>query len=216
MLWTYFIIQSLSSTDAPWCGHCKALAPEYAKAATQLAEEGSTIKLAKVDATVESSLGEKFGVKGYPTLKFFRSGKDSEYGGGRTAGDIVNWLKKKTGPPAAALSTQEDVEKMIAEDVAVIGFFKDQESDDAKAFLEAAAATDDVPFGITSEQALFDANKVEKDGVVLFKNFDEKRNDLTEGITADSVKEFIAANQLPLLIEFTQDVSSKHHTKCPP
>ena len=85
---------------------------------------------------------------------------------------------------------------------------QDQESDAAKAFLEVASTKDDVPFGITSEQTLFDGNKVEKDSVVLFKNFDEKRNDLSEGITVESVTEFVAANQLPLLIEFSQDVSS--------
>jgi len=47
---------------APWCGHCKKLAPEYARAAKQLAADG--IKLAKVDASEEKSLGEKYEVRG--------------------------------------------------------------------------------------------------------------------------------------------------------
>lgn len=110
--------------DAPWCGHCKALAPQYAQAATQLAESESAIKLGKVDATEETKLGEKYEVRGYPTLKFFKKGVPMEYGGGRQAGDIVSWLRKKTGPPATAIATQEDLDKIRTEEVAVVGFFK--------------------------------------------------------------------------------------------
>ena len=49
---------------APWCGHCKALAPHYEEAATAL--KVKNIKLAKVDCVEEADLCQAKGVQGYP------------------------------------------------------------------------------------------------------------------------------------------------------
>lgn len=89
--------------------------------------------------------------------------------GGRTDSEIVAWLKKKTGPPAQPLATTEDVKKFLEKEVAVIGFFKDQESEPAKAFLSAADGIDDIEFGIVSDAAVASEQKVEGDKIVLFK-----------------------------------------------
>jgi len=89
---------------APWCGHCKSLAPEYEKAAKKLKGK---VPLAKVDATVERDLAEKFEIRGYPTIKFIRNGNAEEYGGGRTEQTIVDWIESNTGPAVVEVTEAE-------------------------------------------------------------------------------------------------------------
>ena len=57
---------------APWCGHCKSLAPEYIKAAERLKNNDPPYYVAKVDATANDELAQRFGIKGFPTLFFFK------------------------------------------------------------------------------------------------------------------------------------------------
>jgi protein disulfide-isomerase A6 len=57
---------------APWCGHCKNLAPHWASAATQLKGK---VKLGAIDATEHRVLASRFGIQGFPTIKFFGAGK---------------------------------------------------------------------------------------------------------------------------------------------
>ncbi|XP_059609548.1 protein disulfide-isomerase A6 homolog [Phlebotomus argentipes] len=82
---------------APWCGHCKNLAPQWAKAASELKGK---VKLGALDATVHQQKAQEYGVQGYPTIKFFPGGKKdrhsvSDYDGGRTSSDIVTWALDK-------------------------------------------------------------------------------------------------------------------------
>jgi len=195
---------------APWCGHCKALAPEYVKAAKILEEKGSAIKLAKVDATEENELAEENQIRGYPTLKFYRNGKAQDYNGGRVADEIVSWLLKKTGPAAKTLATAEEVKQFQEEsEVAVVGFFKDADSEAAKEFLKSAGGIDEYPFALVSNADAASANNVEGDAVVVFKKFDEGRNDLTTDFNEEAITKFVKGSALPLVVDFNHETAQK-------
>uniref|UniRef100_A0A0G4GES3 Protein disulfide-isomerase n=1 Tax=Chromera velia CCMP2878 TaxID=1169474 RepID=A0A0G4GES3_9ALVE len=127
---------SLIEFYAPWCGHCKRLAPEYEKAAQKLK---GTFPLAKVDATVERSLADKFQIRGYPTIKFFKNGKDFEYDGGRTESTIVDWIEKKTGPAVTVVKSADELTKILGEKhVVYVGKLKSDSSDLYKTFEKVA------------------------------------------------------------------------------
>ena len=88
---------------APWCGHCKRLAPEYEKAADLLKQSGSSAVVAKVDATIEKAAASTYSIRGYPTLLYFENGQNVEkYSGGRTGEDISKYLIEKAGVPVKA------------------------------------------------------------------------------------------------------------------
>ncbi|KAF9897919.1 hypothetical protein BX616_004760, partial [Lobosporangium transversale] len=62
-----------------------------------------TVVIANVDATVETAVAEKYGVKGYPTIKFFAAdGTVEDYTGGRSEQDFVDFINQKTGTQRAA------------------------------------------------------------------------------------------------------------------
>jgi protein disulfide-isomerase A6 len=85
---------------APWCGHCKNLAPEYEKVATAFKKANAKAIIASVDADKHPSLGSRFDVKGFPTLIYFPKGDPAEtkaYSGGRTAEDIIEYINNEAG-----------------------------------------------------------------------------------------------------------------------
>ncbi|XP_064480553.1 protein disulfide-isomerase A6 homolog isoform X2 [Ornithodoros turicata] len=103
---------------APWCGHCKNLAPHWAKAATELKGQ---VKLGAVDATTYQGLASQYGVQGYPTIKYFPAGKKDknsaeDYNGGRTSGDIVQWALEKVAESAPAPELKQITKGSVLEE----------------------------------------------------------------------------------------------------
>jgi len=106
---------------APWCGHCKRLAPVWEElAAKHNKDVDSEVTIAKVDCTVATSLCSAQDVTGYPTLKFFKNGAEKDdgvkYRGNRDAASLEKFIADKLGnevpeeKPAAPASAEPVVE----------------------------------------------------------------------------------------------------------
>lgn len=80
---------------APWCGPCRMMAPEFARAATELAPG---VRLAKIDTQDHPAASQKFGIRGIPLLILFHKGRElGRLAGAHRAADIVGFVRQHIG-----------------------------------------------------------------------------------------------------------------------
>lgn len=78
---------------APWCGHCRKLAPQYSKAADILTEIDPTIVMAELDATTEKKSAKEWKITGFPTMILFQKGEKVDiYEGERTSEAMSRYM----------------------------------------------------------------------------------------------------------------------------
>jgi len=96
---------------APWCGHCKSLAPAYEVVGDAFSKFKNQVVIAKVDADKHKDLGGRFGVSGFPTLKWFPKGATTpeDYDGGRDTQEIIDFINRKAGTSARVAKAPSDV-----------------------------------------------------------------------------------------------------------
>lgn len=130
------------------------------------------ITLAKVDCTEGGkSTCNRFSVQGYPTLKIFKNGEvSSEYNGPREATGISKYMKAQVGPSAKDLLNLKAIEDFLAKDeVAVIGFFSDENSDLKETLVKLAEKLrETVRFGMATKKEILDKYGF-SDKIVLFR-----------------------------------------------
>jgi len=101
---------------APWCGHCKNMAPDYEIVAEMFSKEKDVV-IADLDADAHKELGSRFDVHGFPTLKFFPKGSTTPeaYEGGRGIDDIVSFVNNKVGTKVKAKKAASFVVDLTSE-----------------------------------------------------------------------------------------------------
>lgn len=155
---------------APWCGHCKHLAPTYDKAADKVSSKG-LMKMGKIDATEETSLAKRYGVKGYPTLKYLRDGELHKYTGERTVDGFVEFAEKMNAEPITEITTKYVLSKFqMKKDVTYIyGPGKDMEGFEKKSTYQVYS---DVAYKLQADEyfAVAKTDEMQKKAVKTLKS----------------------------------------------
>ncbi|KAJ5102853.1 hypothetical protein N7532_003382 [Penicillium argentinense] len=200
----------LAEFFAPWCGHCKALAPKYEEAATEL--KSKNIPLVKVDCTEEEDLCRTYDVDGYPTLKVFR-GADSHkpYGGARQTDSIVSYMTKQS-MPAVSIVTEENLEEFKTLDkIVIIGYVGSDDKTANKSFTAfAEAQRDNYLFAASNDAALAKAEGAKQPSIVLYKDFDEKKAVYDGKLDEESILKWVKTASTPLVGELGPETYSKY------
>ena len=216
-----------SRTSSAWCAHSvlvifhntQSLKPAYAAAATKLkAADGVDAILAKVDATQEKALADQFGVRGYPTLKWFVGGElVGDYSGGRSESDIVAWVTKKTGPATRDLADVAALEKAEADEgvyaiaylaelsgPAYESFVAQAEKDDSATYLTTTSEAVAAALGLTAPGSAAVVRHYADTGVERVAGAGLPEFEATEGEFGDKVAALVLAQRLPAYLEFSQ------------
>lgn len=202
---------------APWCGHCKALAPEYEKAANILSSNDPPVVLAKVDANEEVNrpLATQFEIQGFPTIKILRNGGKTtqDYNGGRDADSIVEYLKRQLGPASTEIKTAEDASNIIdVKKIYIAGIFPAFSGEAYENYTTVAEKLrSDYTFGHTLDaKFLPHGDSVSKPTLRVLKPFDEPFVD-SQDFNVEALEKFIQQSTVPLVVVWDSDPANHAH-----
>lgn len=203
---------------APWCGHCKRLAPEFEKAAGILKTHEPPIVLAKVDANddINKALAGEYNVRGFPTLKIIEKMGTvvRDFKGPRDADGIVSYLKKESGPPSQEITSAEQGQKLVEDnDILIVGIFSSYDTEEFTNFTSVASELrSDYAFWYVIDASLLPSKPgpLVPPSIRLFKKFDEGFNDLKE-FSIDAVKKFVDVVSVPFVVTFGKDPIQRAH-----
>ncbi|XP_053936341.1 protein disulfide-isomerase-like protein of the testis [Cuculus canorus] len=191
------------------------LSEEFAEAARQLKKEAPRIQFGKIDVTHQHDLKKEFNIREFPTVKFFVDGNREDpidCKGVRQASAFITWIKRRIGPSTVVINSTDQAEAIInADDLAVIGFFKELHNDSVEVFRETAKDVPEMPFGMTANDNVCANYGIQKNTVVVFKKGKPVHNEVLEDGRQNKLDltRFIKTFNLDLITEYNLETSVK-------
>jgi len=187
---------------APWCGHCKSLAPEYEKVATLAKQQNLPYIIAEVDATIHRVTSDNQEIKGFPTMRLFINSEVVEYDGERNAEAILSFIKRNVMPVRELKSVEEieNLRKSRGLMCIIVG-------DVLSTFIRVAKTEGEFEFFSAKYEDMVKVfPDVTKGCVVLLKDFDEGFSKLTKELTEVNLKEFLETEMLQTVNAMSQKI----------
>jgi protein disulfide-isomerase A1 len=142
----------------------------------------------------------------YRTLKVFRHGEAAPYGGNRKADGIISYMRKQALPAVSEVTSENQDEFIGADKIVVVAYLDEADKKNREIFDSFAQSNrDEYLFGRTSDPAAISTAGVSTPAIVLYKTFDEGRNDFSGAWNEDSLSSFVKENSIPLLDEISPD-----------
>jgi protein disulfide-isomerase A1 len=187
---------------APWCGHCKKLAPTWEQLATSTKQKhDGKFAIAKADVTVEKGLGDKYGIQSFPTLKLVFNGKVMDYEGPRELAGLEAFVASYSGPAVKKVTTLEKLVEHTQEAAVTVVYFENGKLD---AFFDEFASNNRALEGTIFVQA----NKelaIDQDfntgEIVLYKSWDNGKLKYEGKKEEDAFLAWLKDESLPPLAE---------------
>jgi protein disulfide-isomerase A1 len=127
---------------APWCGHCKKLAPVLDEVAPATAGQ---LAVGKIDCTTQRALCDQYNVRAYPTLKYSVDGALQDYPGGRKPEEFTSFAKKISKPIVQDIASVQEAlayaEKDTDDGVVFVAYHPDLQGDSVEDQLQSTSLT---------------------------------------------------------------------------
>ena len=190
----------------PECPHCQNFMPDYGKMATDLKKENFIF--AKLNAVRYEKIANNYDLEAFPTLILLKNQEKFVFEGERTRENIENFLKEKTKGNLKNLKDKIDFNRLQIYNKPILVYFgKDEKVIDELTL--AYRVVDNVIFATSDSEELIKENikPGSNDNIIIFKQFDDRKNIFKGKITAENIINFCNLYSNPKVLEFNKETS---------